>query len=191
MNILLGMRIRCTGNVSAKVSGILVRSEDRVVTHLLVKQGQTERMLRIGQVANVVDNVLVVDESALDLGALPLFVQMQYFRTPVLHYDVVPGAYGLIEHTEMCGGSIMSRSIPDGVEILRRSSVIYALDGYVGHLSSTFIDPETGEITAIGVRKGRLWNVTQIFLPADLVSVITDGTLHLARRLVDMEQITV
>jgi hypothetical protein len=191
MNILLGMQVRCTGQQSAKVSGLLMRLEDRSVTHLLVKQGHTEHLVRLHQVQDVVDGVVILDGSALDLKALPLFVHMEYIRTPVLHYDVVPGATRVYEHNEIGAGMMMTRNIPDGTGVLNHESAVYALDGQIGHLTGAGVDLSTGMISAIGVRTGHLWNSHQIVLPADLLSDISGESLYVARRQADLEHVTI
>ncbi len=191
MNILLGMPVRCAGQQLAKVNGFLVRLEDRAVTHLLVKQGHTEYMVRLHQVQGVVDGVVALEASALDLKSLPQFVHMEYMRSPVLHYDVVPGAVGVYEHQEIGGALMMSRNIPQGTDVLNRESSVHALDGQMGHVIGVGFDLNSGAIAAIEVRVGHLWNTHQIVLPIDLFSHVSGDTLNVSRRQADLEHVTI
>jgi sporulation protein YlmC with PRC-barrel domain len=72
-----------------------------------------------------------------------------------------------------------SEQIPPGEMTLSRGASVEATDGRVGHVEEFLLDPDSGGITHIVIREGRLWGHRDIVIPVSQIGCIERDTVYL------------
>ena len=74
---------------------------------------------------------------------------------------------------------VQVENLPPGELAICSGMQIAATDGKVGKLDELVLDPETGDITHLLMRKGHLWGKREVAVPASSVDYVEVETIHL------------
>jgi sporulation protein YlmC with PRC-barrel domain len=69
--------------------------------------------------------------------------------------------------------------IPPGELAVHRGTEVEAVDGYVGKVDEFLIDPLTGHITHLVLRKGHLWGERDITIPVSQIDRVASEAVYL------------
>jgi sporulation protein YlmC with PRC-barrel domain len=75
------------------------------------------------------------------------------------------------------GGRV--RPIPPGELAVRRGARVRASDGRVGRVDEFLVDPESGNITHLCLRKDHLWGDKLVCIPVSQIELIEERVVHL------------
>jgi sporulation protein YlmC with PRC-barrel domain len=174
LNIKIGSPARCRDGRAGRVIKLVVEPGSKRVTHIVVARGvllHHDVAVPIECVERVQDGWVVLDLSVEELNALPAYAEVDY---------AVPDAAWAAEHGYPPDGTLVDlRSTAPGgllapawsglliqghthagapaqeIPVGRGTRVTYR-EGALGRLDHVLLDPETGVVRALVVRKGHL-----------------------------------
>ena len=69
--------------------------------------------------------------------------------------------------------------VPQGEQVIHQGAHVEASDGYVGRIEDYLMDPTTGRIAGLVLRRGHLWNQKEVAIPVSQISHIEENAIHL------------
>ena len=184
-DIAINARVECTDGPLGKTTNVIVNPVTKKVTHIVLEDkglpDNATRMVPFNKVADSTPAKITLSCSKADVTSMPPFLKGQVIQETIsggawssgdvyasqyvfndTAYDVVQGAH-----------------IPAGEKAICSGMDVAATDGKVGRLDELVLDPESGDITHILMRKGHLWGKREVAVPASAVDYIEAYTVHL------------
>ncbi|HTR94059.1 MAG TPA: PRC-barrel domain-containing protein [Trebonia sp.] len=196
----LGAEVRCADKECGKLSSLVIRPDDDVVTHLVVEAGHQEIPARL------VPFDLVDTEPAGRAGSQ---VRLRCSTAEFEWLDPAEAAYAYPEDEDTqvrpgtseaswpeyappgpMGGpglpadrgegqestvDIVADRLP-GEDEVSHGQHAHAKDGDIGHVEGIVVDAATGRVAFVLVRAGHLWNRKAVLVPrSDVIAVGADG----------------
>ena len=174
LDIKVGSTVQCWDGRAGHVEKLVVDPGSKRVTHLVVARGVVVPravVVPIARVTRVEGDTVVLDMSLDDLKAQPEFAEVDYTAP-----DPAWAARHGYNHTETL--FLMTGSMPIGVALtpawsgmvahhthagiagpavpVSRGTRVTCRDGELGRLDHVLLDPQTGAVRALVVRKGHL-----------------------------------
>jgi len=206
LDIKIGSRVRCRDGRAGRVLKLVVEPSSKRMTHVIVERGvllHHDVAVPIERVERVQDGWVVLDLSVEGLSALPAYAEVD---------DAVPDATWAAEHGYPPDGTLVDlrSTAPGGLlapawsglliqghthagvpaeetPVGRGTRVTYR-EGALGRLDDVLLEPETGVVPALVVRKGRLL-AKDVIVPAAWVErvgedeIVVDADRALLERL--------
>jgi sporulation protein YlmC with PRC-barrel domain len=163
----------------------LVLDPDRdVVTHLVVAASDfphTQRLVPIDLLVDASPRTIRLRCNCQDLSSKPGFVETEYIKEEVLHYDgrslsLLMQPLGISVPTFV---RVDHHRIPPGELTVDRGARVEATDGEVGRVDDVVVDPTNGRITQLILRKGHLWGQRDVTIPVENIVRFADNTVYL------------
>ena len=121
-----------------------------------------------------------------ELNALEAFVDQQYTagEMPFLMYSaneyrMWPYSLPGLEAMQTGSAGPVNSNIPAGEEAVRRGAEVEATDGLVGHVDEFLVDPASERITHLVLRKGHLWGLRDVTIPASAIDRVVGDVVYL------------
>lgn len=205
----LGAEVRCADKECGKLSSLVVRPDDDVVTHLVVELAHKEVPARL-----VPFDVVDTEPASRAGGAgragsqIRLRCSMAEFEwldpAEAVYaypggedYQVRPGAspasWPEYAPPGLMGGPGLPADrgerqestvdiVPDrlpGEDEVSRGQHAHATDGDIGHIQGIVVDSATGRVTFVLLRAGHLWNRKAVLVPRSAVAAVGADGFHL------------
>lgn len=71
------------------------------------------------------------------------------------------------------------KAVPPGELAVRRGARVEATDGRVGWVDEFVVDPDSGHITHLTMRKGHLWGDEEVSIPVSEIGRIAEDVVYL------------
>ena len=191
MDIPIEAKVLCTDGPGGKATHVIVHPAKRRVTPLVVKEGRSPRIERL------VPFRLVEDASAQqirlrcsqqELSRLPTFL-----KTTLVESSPVQFEHGFAGPESICQYGfhrVKTKNIPEDELVMDADTKVRSADGPVGRLGELLVDPVTGSITHLGLRKGHIWAQREVMVPVSEVDRIGDRRVHLRMNQADIEALS-
>jgi sporulation protein YlmC with PRC-barrel domain len=199
MDIPINAAVQCTDGPGGRSTYVVVNPITEQVTHLVVREKQpphAERLVPVWFVKATAPEQVQLSCSRNQLGRLRPFVETEFFQVqaPLLDRedlsDYEDEDLVSLPYTEMAlPFSIQEESrvvlkqrikaIPPGELAIRRGTRVQATDGRVGRVDEFIVDPESGHITHLTMRKGHLWGEKQVSIPVSEIGRIAENVVYL------------
>lgn len=188
MDIKLNALVECLdGEHGGHVTGLIVNPDTDEFTHLVVKTEGIERIVPATLIRNATPKAVLLDCTIARLHEQKPFIETEYVRSVVEHYDSVPsysyfvmGSY----HDPMPRNgtetyAVKHEAIPNGELEIKRGMAVFAKDGRVGRIDDVVVDPVNDHITHIILREGHLWGAKEVVIETAHVKSVEEGGIYL------------
>jgi hypothetical protein len=184
-NIPIHGHVTCLDGAAGTSTAFIVNPEQRRVTHVVVRErglADTERLVSMDLVDDASAGAIRLRCTRNELQGLESFIEVHFvddiYETPP--YMGLP--YGWSNPYPM----VTSERVPTGEVVLRRSSVVEATDGAMGHVESLVVNTEDHHITLIVVLTHHWPSRHEVAVPVSLIERFASDCvfLRVARRYV-------
>lgn len=180
----LKAKVECNDGYGGQSITVIVERNSAHVTHLVVKEKKfpyTQRLVPVEQVGKIANDVIRLNCSLAELSAMEPFIVDRYVQKEMQKY---PSAYSAGEATPPNKlppqvTKVKARKIPAGEVAVEPNMPVKATDGSIGHIDELLIDPDSGNITHIVIRKGYFWDKKEVAIPISMIDHASDGAVYL------------
>jgi sporulation protein YlmC with PRC-barrel domain len=189
MDIPLDVEVHCTDGACGKSTAIIVEPNTEQVTHFVVQWEGSQYLVPIEAIADSSADRIELHWSREELAAAPPF-QKSVFAGEDLGAYTAPGMTGAsIAWPYGTDGEYMLEAaaaayvpveqVPEGERAIHSGAYVEATDGGVGQVEEFLIDPASGRITHLVLRKGHLWGKKNVTIPLDQIDRVEDDVVYL------------
>ena len=184
MEFPLGVEVHCSDGRCGRSSHLILNPTTERVTHLVVRErrpSRVERLVPIILVAETAAQVILLDCTLEQFAALEPFNQTEFVYGDLPHHASDPSLTALWPYVVPAKRIVDEkvRPIPPGELAVRRGARVEATDGRVGRVDEFVVDPDTGYITHLCLREGRLWGDRGVCVPVADIDRIQEKVVHL------------
>jgi sporulation protein YlmC with PRC-barrel domain len=189
MNIALGAEVRCSDGACGKSTVIIIDPNTEKVTHFVVQVEGSQYLVPIEAIAESTADHIRLHWSRQELVAAPAFEKAVFagedlgaYTGPALTGASIAWPYGSDGEYMLAAAAaayVPVEQIPDGERAIHSGAYVEATDGGVGHVEEFLIDPGTGRITHLLLRKGHLWDKRDVTIPLDQIDRVEDDVVYL------------
>jgi sporulation protein YlmC with PRC-barrel domain len=184
MKFPLNAEVHCTDGRCGRSTHIVLDPATEEVTHLVVKEKRpsgVERLVPAMLVDRTAAEVVLLSCNLAEFSALEPFNQTEFVYGDLPHHATDPSLTALWPHVvpakRIVDKSI--RAIPPGELAIRRGARVRATDGRVGRVDEFLVDPQSGNITHLCLRKDHLWGDKVVCIPVSQIDKIEEKAVHL------------
>ena len=199
MNIPINAAVQCTDGPGGRSTYVIVNPINEQVTHLVVKERQpphTERLVPVRFVKATTPEQVQLSCNLNELGRLRPFVEIEFIRVQAplldlqglsyygdedlmsLPYAKMEPPYSIQEASQVLLKQKV-KAVPPGELAVRRGARVEATDGRVGWVDEFVVDPDSGHITHLTMRKGHLWGDEEVSIPVSEIGRIAEDVVYL------------
>jgi sporulation protein YlmC with PRC-barrel domain len=189
MDIPLDVEVHCSDGACGKSTAIIVEPNTEKVTHFVVQAEGSQYLVPIEAIAVSAANRIQLRWSRQELAAAPPFEKAVFagedlgaYAAPALAGPSIAWPYGA-ENEYMLEAAAAAyvpvEQIPEGERAIHSGAYVEATDGGVGQVEEFLIDPATGRITHLVLRKGHLWGKKDVTIPLDQIDRVEDDVVYL------------
>jgi len=184
-NIPINAKVECTDGACGRSTNVIVNPVNHAVTHVAIKDksliDNPTRLVPVSYVAEVTDEQITLNCTMAEVAKLGPFVVADFIQESPsggaywsgeaysAQYVVDDTAYDEVDEEE----------IPEGELGLYGGMHVEASDGRVGKLDQLVLDPKSGAITGLVMRKGHLWGARDVTVPVEQVESCGGDTVYL------------
>ena len=184
-DIPINAKVECTDGPLGKTTNVIVNPVTKKVTHIVVEdKSLSDSATRIVPFSKVVDATrkkIKLNCSKTDVDTMPPFIKAQLIQESMAGKAFPSGdAYAsqyVFNNTAYEVAQV--ENIPAGELAICSGMHVAASDGNVGRLDELILDPKTGDITHLLMRKGHLWGKKDVAVPASVIDRVETDTVHL------------
>ena len=184
MEFPLGVKVYCSDGRCGRSSHIILNPATERVTHLVVREkrpSRVERLVPTVLVNKTAVKVILLECTLEEFAALEPFNQTEFVYGDLPHYATDPSLTLLWPYAVPAKRVVDEkiRPIPPGELAVRRGARVEATDGRVGRVDEFVVEPDTGYITHLCLREGRLWGDKRVCVPIADIDRIQEKVVHL------------
>ena len=184
MDFPLGVEVHCSDGRCGRSSHIILNPATEKVTHLVVRErrpSRVERLVPIVLVTETAAEVILLDCTLEEFAALEPFNQTEFVYGDLPHHATDPSLTLLWPYAVPAKRIVDEkiRPIPPGELAVRRGTPVRATDGQVGRVEEFVVDPDTGYITHLCLREGRLRGDRELCVPVADIDHIQEKVVYL------------
>ena len=177
-------QVECTDGPCGKSVAVTVDPVRRQVTHVVVDDRTTQRLVPIDQVADTSSSLIRLRCSQAQLAEMDSFIETHYIQTkysavPVagmMHAEYMPP---LVTVDEMVWTEVAEERVPVGEMAIHRGASVEASDGPIGKVGELVVDRRGKEITHFVLQEGHLWGKKEVTLPLSAIDYVQEDTVYL------------
>lgn len=184
MEFPLGVKVYCSDGRCGRSSHIILNPATERVTHLVVREkrpSRVERLVPTVLVNKTAVKVILLECTLEEFAALEPFNQTEFVYGDLPHHATDPSLTLLWPYAVPAKRVVDEkiRPIPPGELAVRRGARVEATDGRVGRVDEFVVEPDTGYITHLCLREGRLWGDKRVCVPVADIDRIQEKVVHL------------
>jgi uncharacterized protein YrrD len=179
-DIPLGARVECAGSTCGRATHVIINPTTQQVTHFVVREKgllHTERLVPVDQVMQTKRDVVNLCCTRDELAAMKPFIVTQYVQVEFLRSKDYPSDYTYRHNWEWV--PVKHEHIPRGGLAVRRGARVQAIDGRVGRVEEFLMDPASGHLTHLVMRRGHSWVPKDVTIPISEISRIGKRAVYL------------
>jgi sporulation protein YlmC with PRC-barrel domain len=145
------------------------------------RPSRVERLVPIILVDKTAAEVILLDCTLEEFAALEPFNQTEFVYGDLPHHATDPSLTLLWPYAVPAKRVVDDkiRPIPPGELAVRRGARVEATDGRVGRVDEFVVEPDSGYITHLCLREGRLWGDKGVCVPVADIDRIQEKVVHL------------
>ncbi len=185
MEIPIKAKVFCRDEHCGHISCVVINPINDEVTHVVVEDDYypyEERIVSVELIKETTSDSIDLSCDKDELSHMEDFIEHRY-----IHVDKVHGSYPARRHVYLPYGwpiheefaEIKQERIPPGKVPFHLGAVVNAVDGTVGQVDEFLIDPESGHITHLIMRKDHLWGRTDKTIPVSEIDRVEEDTVFL------------
>ena len=187
-NIQTKMKVECSDGPCGKSTHLVVDPESGKLTHFVVKgknlADSPDRLVPVEKVVDATGGVIRLDCSIAEVAAMAPFTTIHIIHSGRAYYadesesrliDSLPpiDAYAWNVKAEL-------EKVPTGEVALSQDMVVQTKeDGKVGKVDGLVVDPDSGKVTHLLMRKGHLWGARDVTIPVSAIEHADEENIYL------------
>jgi sporulation protein YlmC with PRC-barrel domain len=189
MDIPLDVEVRCSDGACGKSTAIIVDPNTEQVTHFVAQVEGSQHLVPIEAIADSASDHIRLRWSRQELIAATPFEKTMFagedlgvYTAPGMTGASIAWPYGADNEYMLeaaAAAYVPVEQIPDGERAIHSGAYVEATDGGVGQVEEFLIDPMTGRITHLVLRKGHLWGKKDVTIPLDQIDRVEDDVVYL------------
>jgi sporulation protein YlmC with PRC-barrel domain len=188
-DIPLDAKVQCTDGKCGKSTYLIVNPVKKVVTHFVVKYKKLpenpDRLVHVERIAEIKGGEIRLDCTREELAALPPFTTNRFVQKGEPDYVSSymmgdPNAYSqpMVAYDTWLE-PIPEVHVPHDELAVYRGMAVKTGEAKVGTVDELVVDPDSGNITHVLMRKGHLWGKKDVAIPVTAVDVVTADEVYL------------
>ncbi len=186
----LDAKTTCTDGHGGTSVAVTLDLASKVISHIVVEDASgSQRLVPLKMVQKSSQDEIWLNCSEDELRGLPLFLVTEFVeRAPQQSGDwaeeegewedgVDMSSFEM--STEAYGMPVEVERVPEGEVSFHRRAAIEATDGHFGRIEKFVIEPESGQITHLVLKKGHLWGKKEIMVPVSAVDSVDYDSIYL------------
>lgn len=190
MDIPLDVEVRCAGGACGQSTVIIIDPDTDQVTHVVVQTAKGEYLVPIDVISESAPTHIQLRWNQAELEAAEPFEREEPISDEdrVMALQAMSGSYMGWSATGMPGEYTAPMPAPSFVEVeqipaheraLHRGADVEATDGRVGQLDEFIIEPGSGRISHLVLRKGHLWGKRDVTIPVSEIDRVENDVVYL------------
>jgi len=178
-------KVLCTDGHAGTTSAIIVNPIRREVTHVVVESIKyVDYLVPLEKVAATTPDTVHLDCTISELHRMSSFTETHYVHADYYDEAMYQGnqylsPYAYAAPIEYRGGQVEEEQVPVGELAVHRGAEVYATDGRIGVLEEFVVEPSSGHVTHLVLRKGHLWGKRDVVIPVSAIDHGKYDKLHL------------
>ena len=181
MEIPVGAKVQCSDGPGGDATRIIVHPATKRVTRLVVKEQHSphiQRLVPFRYVEDASGEQIRLRCSSQEPSGMQTYLKTKLVESNVEQYERgYAGAQPVYNrHTY---SKVEVQNIPEDELALDAGTKVRSTDGPVGRIEELMVDPASGSITHLRLRKGHMWAPKEVSVPVSEVDRIGDLGVHL------------
>jgi sporulation protein YlmC with PRC-barrel domain len=172
----LKARVICTDGHAGTTTAIIINPVKREVTHVVVESIKyLDFLVPLAKVTDTTPAEVHLDCTIAELHQMRSFTRTHYVHDDLFDGEMYQGSQYLAPYATQIpeyGRLFEEEKVPIGELAVHPGTTVFAKDGRIGELEEFVVEPDTGHVTHIVLRKGHLWGKRDVVIP---VSAIDHG----------------
>lgn len=171
-DIPLKAKVQCSDGHGGSVTAVIVNPVTESITHIVVQdEGLGDHLVSLDAIGETSENEIKLTCTKDELAAMIAFTEKHFMEVDATNDPNFQGQwyspYVASVNTDVV--QINEEQVPPGELAIHRGTDISATDGHVGVLDEFVIDPESGHVTHVVLRKGHLWGKHDVAIPMSAI----------------------
>ena len=194
MEIPLNVDVHCIDGVCGRSSAIILNPVTDEVTHFVVRKGGLlgdEFLVPLDVISGSSTDAIRIRWSRADLDKAEPFVRTVFIGSDdaAIPENLLAPSTFLWPYGTAAGDPLEPalraslyepvEQVPAGELSVRRGTAVEAVDGRVGRVDEFLVDPVSGQITHLVLRKGHLWGERDVTIPVAQIERVAADAVHL------------
>jgi sporulation protein YlmC with PRC-barrel domain len=179
----LKAKVICRDGEAGITSAVIIDPSSERITHVVVETRRyLDYLVPVELIAGSDDDTLTLSCTLEELQKLPAFTETHFVQEDMVDDEEYMGVQYLTPYVtavRATGGPIEEEQVPAGELAIHRGTDVYAADGHIGVLEEFVVDPETGKVSHIVLRKGHLWGRREMAIPLSAIERTEYDAIHL------------
>lgn len=184
ISVPLNARVYCQDGLGGIATGVIVDPRVHKVTHFIVRanlsSGDIQVLVSLDRVRETSSNEVYLSCTLTELTSMEPFIKKQFIETGFTAYDnssyYTPQVFTPAESGYL---AVEEEHVPESELAIHRGAIVEGQDGQVGEVGEFLIEPTTGDITHLVLKRGHLWGKKVVALPVSTVQHIAGDTVYL------------
>jgi len=181
MEIPIGAKVLCTDGPGGEATHVIVHPATKTVTRLVVKERRSPHVERLVPFRFVKD--ATGGQIRLRCSQQELSRMQTYLKTSFVEVDYVQYERGFADPLTIYNshkfGKVKIENITEDELAVDTNTRVESADGRVGRIDELMVDPTSGSITHLRVRKGHMWAPKEVMVPVSEVDRIGGRRIYL------------
>jgi len=183
------MKVECSDGPCGKSTHLIVDPASGKLTHFVVKgknlADSPDRLVPIEKVVDATRGVIRLNCTIEEVSAMPPFTTIHIIHKGVPDYadayEVGSHIVDLRPPVEAYSWNIKAEleQVPAGEVALSQDMVVQTSEGKAGQVDGLVVDPESGQVTHLLMRKGHLWGAKDVTIPISAIEKGDEGIIYL------------
>ena len=175
-DIPLKAKVFCSDGHAGTTTAIIVNPVKREVTHVVVESIRyLDFLVPLELVVETTPDAVHLTCTIDELHSLDSFTETHYIDNAPYDEAMYSGTQYMTPYATQVpdyGGLVEEEKVPHGELAVHRGTAVHATDGRIGVLEEFVVEPDTGHVTHVVLRKGHLLGKRDVVIP---VSAIDHG----------------
>ena len=192
MDIPIKTKVECIDGPCGKSTHLIVDPDSGKLTHFVVKDKKLadaphrpDRLVPVEKVRDTTGGVIRLNCTREEVAGMPPFTSIHFIQKGIPDYgDSVVGGTQISEPLPPTEAYTWARKVedehvPSGELALSQDMAVKTKEGKVGQVDGLVVDPDSGEITHLLMRKGHLWGAKDVTVPVSAIADADEGNVYL------------
>ncbi len=182
-DIPLKAKVECSDGHGGTVTAVIINPVAGEVTHIVVQdENLADYLVPLNLIGETSDGTVHLTCTKVELEALPTFTEKHFMPVGTAEDPMFQSGEWFSPYVASVNTMVVQvgeENVPPGDLAIHRGTDISATDGHVGVLEEFVIDPESGHVTHVILRKGHLWGKHDIAIPLSAIDHTEYDTIYL------------
>lgn len=189
MDIPMDAKVKCTDGKCGKSTYVIVDPVKQAVTHFVVKYKKLpenpDRLVPVETIADMSQKLISLSCTRAELAEMQPFTTTRFVQKEEPDYAASymagdPNAFTqpMVAYDTWVD-TVPEVHIPHDELVVYRGMDVRTSEGKVGTVDELVVDPDSGNITHLLMRKGHLWGAKDVGIPVTAVDVVTGDEVYL------------